>query len=180
MTLPQRFIKTLAVLAILVMLTVTFANIHAWRTAVTELHHDLALLQELAAQVHEVQDLRRQSERVAWRRKPTQDVLAQVNGSLAAAGVASAHLIDLREEADIALIADSDSGPRWRRQSMRLQLNDVDLLSLGRFLQHWQGHQPLWRMSRVELTAHDSRSRNQESNDSLNAVIVIAATYVAD
>jgi hypothetical protein len=110
-------------------------------------------------------------ERVADGQRPTHDVIARVNEALAEAGVSARALTDLRAEGDRTV----DAGPpELRRQTVAATLEPLTLGELGRFLVEWRATQPLWTVTRIDIS---HKGRDDEAT--LSCRLVFAATYVA-
>ena len=83
---------------------------------------------------------------------------------------------ELRPESDAALAGTGDSSVAYRRQSVRVSLNDLSIGQLGAFLSQWSATQRLWTPTRIELT----HARSRQGSDHYDATILITATYLAD
>lgn len=109
----------------------------------------------------------------AWR--PDQDVIARVNSVLAEAGIPSDRFGGLRPESDAALPSSTQGVSIYRRQSVRVTLNDLSVQQIGQFLSRWISNQPLWVPTRIELT-HSGDSKNP-ANYAVS--MILSATYVS-
>lgn len=118
-----------------------------------------------------INDLRSKQQVVSERKRPEQDVIAKVNATLADVGIPSVHFDSLRPESD-GVLPDS----KYRRQSVRINLNELTVAELGAFLNQWSITQKLWTPARIELL----HSRNKSNADRYNITILITATYLAN
>ena len=116
-------------------------------------------------------DLRSKQQVVSERKRPERDVIAKVNATLADVGIPNNHFDSLRPESDGAL---PDS--MYRRQSVRINLNEITVAELGAFLNQWSITQKLWTPTRIELL----HSRDKSNADRYNITILITATYLAN
>lgn len=128
-------------------------------------------LVKLTKDAQSIIDLRSKQQVVAERKRPEQDVIAKVNAALADVGIPYKHFDSLRPESDGAL---PDS--KYRRQSIRINLNELTVAELGAFLKQWNQAQKLWTPTRIELL----HSRNKANTDRYNITILITATYLAN
>jgi hypothetical protein len=129
-------------------------------------------LRQAADEAQQILTLRSRAERVSARQRPTEDVIALVNRTLAETGAPSRRLTDLEQESDVVI----DAGPpTLRRQTVRCTLQPVTLDELGRFLALWTRDQPLWTPVRIELS-HDQR----ESDAVFTCRLALAAAYVGE
>lgn len=128
-------------------------------------------LANLTKDAQSIIDLRSKQQVVAERKRPEQDVIAKVNATLADVGIPYKHFDSLRPESDGAL---PDSN--YRRQSVRINLNEITITELGAFLNQWSLTQKLWTPTRIELL----HSRNKANTDRYNITILITATYLAN
>lgn len=150
----------------------------AGRQAVT------ASLEALVRDAQEVLDLSAKQERIAARERPTQDVIAQVNSVLAEVGIPTGgtegHFKSLTPESDslVTAAAANVKGPRYKKQSLRLTLDDLSMDQVGSFLLHWRQAQEVWMPSRIELT--HVRGQNNNQSDRYQASILLSALYIAD
>lgn len=163
------------------LLAIVFCG-HRLSTAHDRLERASLALIALESDAAELARLRSRTERIAWRKRPEQDVLARVNATLAEAGLSPSHLSDLREESDSTIGAPSREGaatPNWRRQSIRLTLADTTTAELGAFLQRWLETQPLWTPSRIELAKSQSPANTTGgAHDRFVITLTLTATYV--
>lgn len=132
---------------------------------------ELAALDQTAADLREWSDLKSQREIVSGAKRPTQDVIAQVNAVLRDAGVPTDRLKNLEPEADVPVAG------RYRTQTIRLSLEKVALRDVGSFLAAWRAAKTVWTPRSIELT---QVAAPDGSSTGLNARVVIAATYLSD
>ncbi len=133
-------------------------------------------LVRIADSAQHIVDLRGEQERIAEHKRPEQDVIARVNTTLAETGIPPEHFGGLRPESDAALAGSGHTPIAYRRQSVRVSLNDLSIAQLGAFLSQWSATQQLWTPTRIELT----HARSRQSSDRYDATILITATYLAD
>ena len=133
-------------------------------------------LVRIADSAQRIVELRGTKQRIAEHKRPEQDVIARVSAALAQAGIAAEHFGGLRPESDAALAGTGHTGVAYRRQSVRVSLNDLSIAQLGAFLSEWSATQRLWTPTRIELT----HARSREGADRYDATILITATYLAD
>ncbi len=138
----------------------------------------VTLLQSTTADAQEVMDLRSQQQQIAHAEQPENDLIARVNRTLERAGLGGENLGGLRKEANSAITSRSgEETAEYHKQSFRLNLKSLSPAELGRFLAAWHKTQPLWTVTRIELTHQRGR---RETGDKYNATIVLTAVYVAD
>lgn len=145
-------------------------------TARSQLAGTRSSLVRIADSAQRIVDLRGVQERIAEHKRPEQDVIARVSAALAQAGIAPEHFGGLRPESDAALTGTGHTGIAYRRQSVRVSLNDLSIAQLGAFLSQWSATQRLWTPTRIELT----HARSRRGSDRYDATILITATYLAD
>ena len=147
--------------------------ISAGRLSDARVQHDAALhaQQRLINEAQQIIRLQSKQQRIAEHKRPEQDVIARVNATLADAGIPSERFGGLRPESDGAL-----PNTAYRRQSVRISLNELSISQLGAFLDQWSQSQQLWTPTRLEL----SHARNKSDDDRYNVVILITATYLAN
>ncbi len=124
-------------------------------------------LTSVRAMASEITQLRARSERVFLGQRPTEDTIAQINATLASAGLPSNAFRSLDPDADTAL----EGG--YRRQSVRLTLEPLTPAQLGDFLIAWESVATPWIISGIEL-AHRPRA----SDASYTVRLVLSATYI--
>jgi len=153
-------------------------SVTRWHRAETEADRAERLHQAIAADVGEVTRLEASRETVSLQERPPQDVIALVNAVLAEVGLRELHLKRLTAESDAALPRQAgDSGPEFRRQSVRLVLQGMTMPELGQFLARWRTQHPVWTPARLEL-AHPQGRRVRDGE--YEVTIVLSAAYVAD
>lgn len=132
-------------------------------------------LAQTRGDINRVLELRAKRQTIAEQKRPDQDIIARVNAVLAEVGIPSDRFDGLRPESDAALPRSGDSQSSYRRQSVRVTLNDLSVTQVGEFLSRWSASQPLWIPTRIELT--HARSNSAEGRYTLN--ILLSAMYVA-
>ena len=129
----------------------------------------------------EILQLRAQRQRIAHAEHPTQDVIARINSVIAEAGLPSRCFKSLTPSSNTVINnaggSASDGTIKYRRQSLRLSLEDLEPPELGRFLTRWRSTQPLWTITSIELAHQRSRNRTDGRYD---ITIILTALYVAD
>lgn len=147
--------------------------ISAGRLNSSRMQHAAALTaqQRIINEAQQIIRLRTKQQRIAEHKRPEQDVIARVNTTLAEAGIPSERFGGLRPESDAAL-----PNTAYRRQSVRISLDELSIIELGAFLSRWSTTQRLWTPTRIELT----HARSRQGSDRYDATILITATYLAD
>ena len=130
-----------------------------------------AALERTDADLRELAALRDEREVVAAQKRPTQDVIAQVNAVLRDAGLPTTRLKDLQPEADQPL-----SG-RYRSQTIRLSLDHLSIEDVGALLAAWRAARTVWTPRAIELT-HVAQADGMDGG--FDARVVVAATYLSD
>ena len=158
-------------------------TVAAQRVRSADAAHAQAQTQLIAttADVQLVHTLRAQRQTAAEQRRPEQDVIAQVNDTLAQAGIPADRFGSLRPESDGAV--EGDAAGLYRRQALRLTLQRVTLDQVGGFLAQWRDGQPLWTPTRLELTHRADTRRRRADPGALPAFdlhLVLTAIYVAE
>ncbi|GEM_PF-2905800 len=138
-------------------------------------HLALESTHQLERDAAELLTLRSQSERVAWKQRPTTDVLAQVNAALLEAGIPTTRLRGIGESTDSPVSSIRPGALQLHRQSLVVTIEALDPPQLGAFLQHWRRLQTEWRAGRLELT-HRSGAPLSEAYD---VRLYISAVYYA-
>lgn len=135
--------------------------------------------QQTLKDANEVLALRSRRQVVNAAERPPQDVIAQVNGVLAATGIPGNRLKSLTPETDAALTnqpeSSNSSALQYRKQSLRLTLEGLTVQEIGTFLRQWKTSQQVWTCSRIELT--HARDRADANRYDIN--ILLSAIYVA-
>jgi hypothetical protein len=152
-------------------LFVVVLRVNALAAAREDAARELQSLGQTTADLREWSDLRTQREVVSAAKRPTQDVIAQVNAVLRDAGIPTERLKGLEPESDVALAG------RYRTQTIRLALERVTLREVGSFLAAWRAARTVWTLHSIELTQVVNKDG---SSGGLDARIVIAATYLSD
>ena len=147
--------------------------ISASRLNDARMQHDAALAAQhrVIDEAQQIIRLRSKQQRIAEHKRPEQDVIARVNTTLAEAGIPPERFGGLRPESDSAL-----PNTDYRRQSVRISLDELSIAELGAFLDQWSQAQQLWTPTRLEL----SHARSKMDDDRYNIVILITATYLAN
>jgi len=127
-------------------------------------------LDRTAADLREWASLRDERAVVAETKRPTQDVIAQVNAVLRDAGIPTERLKNLEPEADVALAG------RYRTQTLRFSLEHLS----RSFLATWRAAKTVWRPRSLELTHVNSAADKDGGSLGFDARVVIAATYLSD
>jgi hypothetical protein len=125
--------------------------------------------------VERVLQLRTAKQTIAEHRRPDQDVIARVNSALAEAGIPLERFGGLRPESDTAVPGSTHGQAIYRRQSVRVALNDLTLAQIGRFLSQWYASQPLWVPTKIDLTHFKQNSLEQ----GYSVTMVLTATYLS-
>ena len=129
----------------------------------------------------EIMDLRQHQERISLHERPTQDVIAQVNTALAEAGIPANRLKSLTPESEGA-VEQSGGGANggttvgYRKQSLRLTLENLSVQEFGAFLLQWRRSQKVWVVTRIEL-GHARGKADQD--DRYDANVLLTALYIA-
>ena len=139
--------------------------------ATMQLDAALTAQQRVINEAQQIIRLRTKQQRIAEHKRPEQDVIARVNTTLAEAGIPPERFGELRPESDAAL-----PNTAYRRQSVRITLDELSIIELGAFLNQWSQSQQLWTPTRLEL----SHARSKIDEDRYNIVILITATYLAN
>jgi hypothetical protein len=125
----------------------------------------------------EVQGLRGMAQRINDRQRPEQDMIARLHAAMQHAGIdVSRHFQALRLEGDVELSGDGQRG--LRRQSVVVALGDLNLQQLGSLLVQWKADQPVWTLSRLEMT-HARGSNSSVENDRYDIALTFSALYAS-
>lgn len=143
---------------------------------------------DTAALAAEITTLREQEQRVERQSRPEQDVIARVNAVLSKIGIPQNRFSGLSPESDIAVQTNgSTSGsysgggghtggePCLRRQTVRLNLSDLELAELGQFLAAWRRINPMWTTTRIDLNHRTGRDATDNRYD---VTILLSAIYL--
>ncbi len=174
--------RTRPVIIVLTALSATalLLAISSKRLAAAEDRRQVAVtvLQSTTADAQEVIGLRSQQQQIAHAEQPENDLIARVNITLDRAALGDESLGGLRKEADSAIASRSGAETAdYYKQSFRLNLKSLSPAELGRFLAAWRETQPLWTVTRIDLTHQRGRGK---TGDKYDATIVLTAVYVAD
>ena len=172
-TLPRAAVLALWVVALGLPLVISANRLGKARSQFVAARSSLV---RIADSAQHIVDLRGAQPRIAEHKRPEQDVIARISAALAQASIAAEHVGGLRPESDAALAGTDHTGIAYRRQSVRVSLNDLSIAQLGAFLSQWSATQRLWTPTRIEL-AH---VRSRQGSDRYDATILITATYLAD
>ena len=152
-------------------LFVVVLRVNALAAAREDVARELQSLEQTASDLREWSELKTQREVVSAAKRPTQDVIAQVNAVLRDAGVPTERLKGLEPESDVALAG------RYRTQTIRLALEGVTLREVGSFLAAWRAAKTVWTPRSIELTQVVDKDG---ASSGLDARLVIAATYLSN
>lgn len=123
----------------------------------------------------ELVDLRVRRQVVAWKQRPTTDVLAEVNAALLEAGIPTSRLRGIGEGGDSTVAGPSGQNQLLRRQSLTVNLESLAPAEVGSFLHHWLLLQHQWSADRLELI----HRRGDAQNDTYDLRLYITAVYYA-
>lgn len=132
-----------------------------------------ASLRALAIDATAVERLRSGKETLALHPRPAADVVAEIQGVLAEAGIPSRHLESLVPAGDERV---SGSDARYRRQTVRVTLSELPLTDLGRFLERLRATASLWTITGLEILRGPSAP---PEGNVFQAQIDLCATYAA-
>ncbi len=154
----------------------------ALRLSDAHMHADArqSALHDTAALAAEITALRDQEQRVERQSRPEQDVIARVNAVLSKIGLPQSSFSGLSPETDVAVqsrSSTSGSEPRLRRQTVRLNLSDLDLAELGQFLAAWRETNPMWTTTRIDLNHKTGRN---VSGNRYDVTILLSALYLSE
>jgi len=158
-------------LAIAVML-----NWQRARAAVQSERTSLAAYEQALQDANEVLALRSHRPVIAAAEHPTRDLIARINEVLEHAGLSQRTFSSLTPESDVKLELASSGSAAYRRQSLRLSLTGLQPRELGSFLAAWRDAQPLWSVSRLELTHQRSRDAATPKYD---VSLILSSVYVS-
>lgn len=175
MSIPRH---TIRIAASLLALGVVLHGVWNWQAHREQLANSEAVWRDVHAIAVRIHTLRSQTQTVADRARPTDDVIAIVHAVLESAGLRADQLADLRNDGDVAVTAQGE-GPPIRRQSIALTLRGLTVGDLGLFLQGWRNRQTTWQTSRIALTA--LRGSETASNAGrYDVALVISAFYLGE
>lgn len=132
-----------------------------------------ASARSLRLDVTTVERLRLGRETLALHPRPAADVVTEVQGVLAEAGIPSRHFESLVPEGD-ERVAGSEAA--LRRQGVRLTLSELPLADLGRFLDRLRTSAPLWTATSIELIRGPSAP---PEGNVFGVQVQLSATYTA-
>lgn len=132
-------------------------------------------LKALHVQADELLRLRSQREVIAWKPRPTADVLALVNAALMDAGVPTARLKGIGEGGDAPLSGAGENQPPLRRQSLVISLEGLTPAQIGLFLAQWERAAEQWSAERLEIT----HRRDPTQADLYDLRLHISAVYLS-
>ena len=132
--------------------------------------------EQAVADANEVLALRGRRPVIAAAEHPTRDLIARINDVLNLCGLSSRIFSSLTPESDVKLDVQSSDRSIYRRQSLRLSLMGVEPPEIGSFLASWREAQPLWSISRIELTHQRSREADTPKYD---VTLVLSSIYVS-
>ena len=153
-------------------------SVHRHQNSKRALQDAMQGLATTSKDVQSVLDLRATQQVIGIQQRPTQDVIAQVNATMAECGLPSNRLKSLTAESDALMsqIGDVSTLP-LRRQSLRLALENMSMKEMGDFLGQWRDSQQIWAVARIELT----HVRDQDQmNARFDINVLISAIYLAD
>lgn len=141
---------------------------------------------EALEQVRVITDLRQAQPRIARAEHPTQDVIADVNRVLDGVGLDAAVLRSLSPQRDESIesadatggIGGGGGGDMYRRQVMRLSLAELEPAELGAFLMAWRDAEPLWKITRLEMTHPRNLRPNDTNAGRYDVALDLTAIYV--
>lgn len=143
--------------------------------------HDAAAasFRTASADSREVLRLRGMAQRINDRPRPEQDMIARVHAAMQQAGLdVPRHFQSLRLEGDVELPGAGTPGAGLRRQSVAVSLSDLNLAQLGVLLMQWRRDQPLWDITRLELTHVRGASPSAEA-DRYDVAMSFSAIYAS-
>jgi len=135
----------------------------------------IASLEHLQNDAGKVIELRVRRDLVAWRERPTADVLALVNAALVDAGIPTNRLQGIGEGIDTPLTSAQGGESSLRRQSMAISLERLTPPQIGLLLEKWNLVQDQWSAARLELT----HRRDQSQPDLYDLRLHVSAVYLA-
>lgn len=135
----------------------------------------IASLEALRGQADELLRLRSEREVIAWRPRPTADVLALVNTALIEAGIPTDRLKGIGEGGDAPLSGAGGNQPPLRRQSLVISLEGLTPSQIGLFLAQWELAAEQWSSERLEIT----HRRDPNQADLYDLRVHISAVYLS-
>jgi hypothetical protein len=147
------------------------------RLAVAEMGFD-----SLRRDAQEIIELRSRQQVVNTAERPTQDVIAQVNAVLSEVGIPTNRVKSLTPESDGAINSakgTAQTGSIYRKQSLRMTLENLTVQEIGNFLLQWRAAQKIWTAVEIELTHVHSSTKDKTGENRYDASIVLSAVYVS-
>ena len=135
----------------------------------------IAAIGQIQRDASKVIELRARRDLVAWRERPTADVLALVNAALVDAGIPTNRLQGIGEGIDTPLTSAQGGESSLRRQSMAISLERLTPPQIGLLLEKWNLVQDQWSAARLELT----HRRDQSQPDLYDLRLHVSAVYLA-
>ena len=176
----MKWMETTVAGAMMVAVVCTSIGAHRLSHAKADYLDGVLALDKTVSTSKEILELRSHHERVALHERPPQDVIAQVNAALAEAGIPNSHFKGLNPESEGAVepstAGAAGTGVGYRKQSLRLMLEDISMPELGGFLSQWRKTQQVWIVTRIEL----NHVRGQAADsDRYDVSILLTALYIA-
>lgn len=172
MNLRPSIILTLLIALLGIPVMVSAQRLNSARSKLQTTQESLA---QTTSDSQRIVELRAKQQTIAEQKKPDQDIIARINAVLAECGIPTGRFEGLRPESDAALPTTGQSPALYRRQSVRVALNELTVPQIGEFLSRWSASQPMWVATRIELT-HVRGNDNDEGRYNLN--VLLSATYV--
>ncbi|MBT8207358.1 MAG: hypothetical protein KJO18_03710 [Acidimicrobiia bacterium] len=135
-------------------------------------------LAKVAADTDAVLQLRAEQTLVLTSEQPGPDVIARVNATLEATGLPSESLQSVAPESAAAAPPTQTPGLAnrlHRIRSVRVTLRRMSPADLGRFLAEWRRAQPIWRVTRVQLTRGARRAGDESGYE---VTLLLSAAYL--
>lgn len=170
-SLPLSIFAGLGVAIALIALAVQYQRL---RSATGRFEGARIALGQLERDAGRIVHLRARRPTVAWKERPTKDVLALVNAALLEAGIPTSRLQGIGEGADAPVTAAAENAPTLRRQSLTLSLESLTPPQIGLLLQQWRLAQDQWVIDRLELT-----HRREAAPDLYDLRLYVSAVYLA-
>jgi hypothetical protein len=127
----------------------------------------------------EIASLRASQEVTTLGRRPESGLVDVVSSTLATAGVASTALQSLSPEPESP--AANLAGVQYMRQRARVQLGELGLIDLGRWLSAWRESSNGWTVAAIDVIPSKPPSNLRPGDQPrLRATIVLEAVYVAN
>jgi len=151
--------------------------VQAHRVDAARQRHEAAIaaIGQIQRDASKVIELRARRDLVAWRERPTADVLALVNAALVDAGIPTNRLQGIGEGIDTPLTSAQGGGSSLRRQSLAISFEGLTAAQIGLLLERWHHGQDQWSAARLELT----HRRDQSQPDLYDLRLHVSAVYLA-